>query len=116
MFDGGRNAGKVRDAVRLSLEEDGNGRPLNDCNTCWSMRRQALRCPKGDPAAPDWTPDGPTRCRVPAIESDPWVLSVLRASNIEPGLGPQDVCLWYFAGIETARAERGRVLRERMQK
>ena len=106
---------RVREAVRLSLEEDPNGRPVNDCRTCWSARRRALQCPKPDPNDPAYQATGDTLCRVPALEDDPWTLAVLRASNIDPGLHPSETCAWFGSLIETAKAERGRSLKERMR-
>jgi len=104
----------VRGAVELSLQEDANGQPVNDCRRCWSQRRQALNCPKIDPEDPEWRAAGPTVCPVPALEADPWILAVLRASAIDPGLTPADVCLWFFEGMEAARAGRARQLKDRM--
>ena len=100
--------------MELSLQEDANGQPVNDCRRCWSQRRQALHCPKIDPEDPEWRATRETLCPVPALERDPWTLAVLRAAAIEPGLSPADVCLWFWEGIETARAARGRQLKDRM--
>jgi hypothetical protein len=52
---------------------------------------------------------------VPALERQPWVLAVLRASNIEPGLSPDDVDSWFWVGIEVAKSERARCLKTRMR-
>lgn len=98
----------------MSLEEDPSGRPVNDCRSCWSSRRRALQCPKPDPDDPSYEATGPTLCRVPGLEAEPWILAVVRAANIE-SLTPADVCPWFWGGIEIAKAERGRLLRERMR-
>tara|TARA_R100000808_G_C2109375_1_gene123959 strand:+ start:264 stop:491 length:228 start_codon:yes stop_codon:yes gene_type:complete len=70
-----------------------------------------LNCGRKNEIGEEWEPRGPSLCPVSEIEKDPWILSAVRASNIE--LSPRDTCLWYWSMIEAIKAERARVLKER---
>jgi len=49
---------------------------------------------------------------VPSVEADPWIISAVRASNIE-SLTPHDCDLWYWSLREACISERARVMKER---